>query len=148
MPIVVSLAWLLAARGRIRVLALAATAGSLVLAPYLLYRAMRMPFPPPAGAVAELAAWVQAQPRRPIILSTHPSTLAAITRGVYHHWLCDDPADVVQLYFDHLKVDYLLTYPDDSRCLSMPALQPRLVVVETFGTPGDQPLVLWRVRPD
>lgn len=51
-----------------------------------------------------------------VLLSTHPSTLAAATRGYFHQWTCWDPIDQVRAIAEHGRVTHVLVYPEDRSC--------------------------------
>lgn len=146
LPIVVAVPYLMVRHQILRLVVLVCLVGSLAGSALQFQRLFREPHPPPNTALRELARWTAAQSPPPVILSTHAATLTAVTSGLFHHWLCEDPIDLVRLYFDQLHVEYLVTYPKDLRCTAFGALEPTLDRVRTFGDDPDQTLVLWQRR--
>src|SRR5262249_184293 len=98
----------------------------------------RETYGPPSPDRLALAKWTEAE--KPLIGSVRSNPLAAITRGRYHDFECNDSREQMLVYLDVLRVDYILQEPDVRDCPSFKAIADRLEDYRTFGE-----IKVWRV---
>jgi hypothetical protein len=141
LPLVVAIGALVTRSHWARLGTIALLLATLVFDVPMLARVLRSSYPPVSAQAHALARWIAAQPTPPILLSTHPSTLSAETRGLFHQWTCWDPIDQVRAIISHGGVTHVLVYPDDTICEAFAGLQASLRAPQTIGD-----WTLWAVR--
>lgn len=99
----------------------------------------------PTPAEVDLAAWLAAQPRTPVVIASRAPKYAVTSRAAFHWIGCSDDPEQVRRLFRHAGADYLVVRRSDRRCSFMRGLDPELELVESFRR-GRPPLQLYRWR--
>jgi hypothetical protein len=100
----------------------------------------------PNGAQRELASWIEAQSRLPVIATAGANAFGAITRGLYHDVECGDPRRQMLVYLDELHVEYVLAAERQKECRFVTSISDRLRPAQVFGS-GPERLTLWSTTP-
>lgn len=99
----------------------------------------------PTGPEIDLAAWLAAQPRTPVVISSRAPRLAAMSRAGFQWIGCSDDPEQTRRLFRYTGADYLVVRRSDRRCAFLRGLDGEIEKVATFRR-GSPPLDLYRWR--
>jgi hypothetical protein len=98
---------------------------------------------PPTEAQIHLREWIGHQAPSTLFISTEAQALAAITGGRFHFESCNEDPDQNDVFFNDLKIDYLVTTVGDRQCPLFGAIVPHLQPAVRFGS-GNEEIAVWR----
>lgn len=101
--------------------------------------------PSASGAETAFAAWVEAQPTPPTMLTARAQTLGMLTRGRYHWIACGEPPEQTRRMLERLPIGFVVVHESDRPCRFLDGLGGVLAVERSFGSRGEERI--WMLRP-
>ncbi|HET8796371.1 MAG TPA: hypothetical protein VFO89_01700 [Thermoanaerobaculia bacterium] len=118
------------ARGAtIAALAFAAIIGTRAIVPYI----TSPPAASPTESEAQLVRWLDASPRRPVLLAVRAQHLSVYTHTGIHWTLCRTSPDLTREMLAKLPIDYVIVYDDERPCAFVAGLGDLLYEKAVFG---------------
>lgn len=130
----------------VRGLAMAAAGISLLFGAWHVGRFIRLELPGFSPGEKELVAWVNASPKRPMILTANGQWMGMATKALVHDTDCRARPDITRKFLSSLPIDYVIVRENERPCPFVRGLGRQLTVARTFGPAGQRIYVLERKR--